>query len=833
MDADLRPDSPTRTKIDLSGIWSLSTDGGEWQNVNIPASIDESGTFTFRRTFALTDQQILDQAFKFVALGINYDAEIYVNDNYVGRHIGGFSSFEFEVPDNALAAGSENALQIVVHNRLTARSTVPIRKQSEGWRTYGGIIRGLYLLGTPRLWIDRLTPRIAFAEDVREGRISVQTLISNRGFAGLSTDSVTAAGHASFLFGLELIDRTTDAVVAQSAPQVLTLESGKDLDVQSTLLLAGARVWRVDQPDLYIIRATVFTQEARQRNVVDQEDRLVGFPAVTIRKNQFYENGVRLRLRGVSWHEDDPIHGASLTYEQMDRDLATIKSIGANVVRFAFHPPHPYLLNLCARYGLYALVEAPVWNVPASTLAEESFRAVADPMIREMVERDASNPAVLAWGVGDHLDASDARTAVFARETAAIIRSLDRRPVYVGTFPVEQDATIPAVDIAAVHLPATDLRSFRTALQRLRTTYTDRPVVVLSYGIPVDHANRSGYRDPRSQEFQARYYLQHIAAVKESGIAGACLTAFADWRGDRPLLTVPSGDRTMTPLGIVSASREKRLALDVVRAQYQDLKYPAIPAGTYRAAFPAAHVITGLIIIIIFGYQYSYNRRFGEAVKRSFLRSYNFFADLRDRRDVPILASVILAVCLAVTVSVVFSSILYHYRTDAVADELLSALIVNDVVKEQINAAAWEPVRGIAMMSVLLLAFFGFVSILIKVVAWVVRVKITLGNAWLLTIWGILPVIVLSPVGMSLFKIMESSVFVIPSMVLVALVLLWAGLRVLKAMSVVFDISPAKTYVIAIMAGVLLLGSALAYLESSYALRATVEHILSVSAAQG
>lgn len=772
-------------------------------------------------------------AFKFVALGVNYDAEVYVNDIYVGRHIGGFAGFEFEIPDNALAAGAENALQIIVHNRLNSRSTVPIRKQSNGWRTYGGIIRGLYLLGTPRLWIDRVTPRVTFIEDTKEGRVSVQTIISNRGFAGLSSDSLAARAHASFLFGLELIDRNSGMIASQSAPQVLTLETAKDLDVQSSLVLANARVWRVDQPDLYILRATVYAQDGRQRTVVDVEDRIIGFPAVTIRKNQIYENGVRLRLQGVTWQEDDPQHGASMTYEQMDRDMATIKSLGANTVRFAFHPPHPYLLNLCARYGLYALVELPVWNVPASTLAEEGFRAVAEPMLREMVERDIANPSVLAWGMGDRLDVTDDRTGAYAKDAAAIIRSLDRRPVYVGMMTVETNTTAPSVDLATVHLAAADLRAFRADLQRLRTQYADRPVIVLSYGIPVDHQNRNGYRDPRSQEHQARYYLQHIAAVKELGIAGACIAAFADWRGDRPMLTKPSGDRTVTPLGIVSANREKRLAMDVVRAQFQDVKYPAIPAGTYRVAFPAAHVITGLIIIIIFGYQYSYNRRFGEAVKRSFLRSYNFFADLRDRRDVPVLATLVLAACLAVTVAVVSSSILYHYRTDPVADALLSAIVVSDLVKEQINAAAWEPVRGIVLMSLLLMLFFGFLSLLIKVIAWVARVKISLGRSWMVTIWGALPLIVLSPVGMSLFKIMESSVFVVPSLILVGVVVVWTGLRLLKAMSVVFDITPARTYLIAVFVGLLLLAGLVAYLETSFALRATIEHVLALAGANG
>ncbi len=833
LDVGMYPDTPSRLKLDLSGTWTVSADGEEWQDVAVPSSIDETGSFTFRRTFTLTERQIVEKAFKFVAYGINYDAEIFVNDIYIGRHVGGYTTIEFDIPDNALAAGSENAIQIVVNNRLTARTTVPTRMTSEGWRTYGGIIRGLFLLGTPRLWIDHSTPRLSFNTESREGRVSIKTLISNRGFAGLGGDSLLTGDRNAYLFGVELIDRATEVVVAQSAPQVLTLEALKDLEVQSSLVVPNARGWRVDQPDLYVLRTTIYLQESRQRSVIDQTLRVVGFPTVTVRKGQFYENGIRMRLQGVTWREDDPERGASLSYEQMDRDMAMIKSLGANSVRFAFHPPHPYLLNLCSRYGLYALIELPVWNVPAAVLAEDAFRGVVDPMVREMVDRDVANPAVLAWGLGDRLAAADGRTVAFVKDVAAIIRSIDARPIYAGIAPTDADGIASVTDLAAVHVTAEDVRTFRSTLVQLRTKYADRPLIVLSYGVPVDGHNRNGYRDHRSQEYQARYYLQHVAAVKDAGVAGGFVTAFSDWRGDRPVMTIPAGDRTLHPYGLTSASRERRLAYEVVRAQYQDVKFPAIPAGSYRPAFPAAHVITGLLIIILLGYQYSYNRRFAESVKRSLLRSYNFFADLRDRRDVPLMASALLALCLSATMAVVLSGILYHYRTDSFVDQLLTAFVVSDAVKEQINAAAWEPVRGILVLTAVFLLFYGFMTVLIRFVAWIARVRVPLMRAWLLTVWGSLPLVVLSPVGMSLFKIMENDVFIVPVFVVVLLVGGWAGLRVLKAMSVVFDITPARTYAIAITIGLLIVAAALVSLDSTYALRASLEHLFTIAPIEG
>ena len=60
-------------------------------------------------------------------------------------------------------------------------------------------------------------------------------------------------------------------------------------------------------------------------------------------------------------------------YEDLEKDVALIKSLGANTIRFGNHPPHPYMLNLCDRYGLFAMEELPIAGAPASLLGEEYF----------------------------------------------------------------------------------------------------------------------------------------------------------------------------------------------------------------------------------------------------------------------------------------------------------------------------------------------------------------------------------------------------------------------------------------------------------------------------
>ncbi len=825
-DAGLFPPSETRSLIDLSGVWAVSADGEEWQDAWVPSSIDATGRFIFRRTVNIPADVLTGRMFKFVGLGMNHDAEVFVNDVYVGRHIGGYTSFAFEIPAGVLQQGSENAIEVIVHNELSARSTVPVRQQSWGWRSYGGIVREAFLVALPHLWVDQIEPACSFDAASGAGVVRLTTVISGVRSRQEEGDSVLVVDASeSYLYEVTITDSQSGTEVARSAPQVFIPEPNKSIELRTSLTVPGAKVWYPGRPDLYVLRARVLTQDRRTQVIVDETSLTVGFPQVTSREGRFYERGAALQLRGIVWHEESSESGASLTYEQMERDMAMIKSLGANAVRFAFHPPHPYLLDLCSRYGLYAFVEIPVWNVPAAVLDQEPFRVLAQQSIRETVEQLRHHPAVMAWGLGGSLDPDDDRVGQYAVSLRATVESLDPRPVYIAEEPGDGDRTTGALDIAALMVSASDVKEFRTTLRSLKVTYADRPAVVISYGVQVEHENRNGYRDPWSQEAQARYFLQHIAAVKESGFSGGFVEAFSDWRGDRPVLTVRGDDRTLHPLGLVNTDREKRLAFDVVRSQYQEEKFSAIPAGTFKARFPASQVIAGLLLIIVFGYQYSYNRRFGESVRRALLRSYNFFADLRDRGDVPPVATFVLSVCLSITLGVVLASMLYHYRTDATADAVMTLLIPWDGLKLEMIRASWDPMWGIGVFAALSFLMLLLFTGLIKVVSLIARVRLRLATAWNITIWGALPLMALSPVGMSLFKIMETQAFVLPVVLLITLVCLWALVRIIKGTSVVLDMSTMKTYTLALVVCLVVAGGLFLIAENQWAFSAYLEHL--------
>lgn len=827
-DTGVHLDTPTRQKIDLAGTWLYAIDEN-WKEVKVPSSFDYQGRMTFVRKFAVDEAMLNSSAFKLVAFGINYDAEIYINDVFIGKHVGGYTTIEVDIPDNTLQLGSENAIKIIVNNTLSARSTIPLRKQIWGWKNYGGILRDIYLLATPKLWINDVVAHVSLDRELKQGTVQVTATLTSKSLDGLRDSISLAAKSGQTFFALELLDKYSGASLGQSSQQAVTVQPNRDNEVQASLVVNAPKLWSIENPDLYILRAKVFFQVGKQIKLVDARDQQIGFRKIEITDNAFVVNGKRITLNGVLWHEDSPQYGGSLTYEQMEKDVALIKTMGANAIRFAFHPPHPYLLNLCSRYGLFALLEIPVWNAPAEVLAQETFQGLAEVMVTEMVNRVRHQPSVLAWGIGDGFDSSDPRSRIYVERTVAAFKKLDDRPIYFGSRMLSDDVCADLVDIAAVNIPIDNMKQFRSLISEWKAKHPTQPVILLRYGKEVEPNNRNGYSDPMSQESQAQFFKQYYAVIKEEDIAGSFISSFADWRGDRPLMTVNNGERYIHPMGIVSFSREKRAAYDLVKSLYNGEKTTALSIGRYRASFPFAHIVWGFIVIFVIAYLYHYNRRFNESFMRSLIRPYNFFADLRDVRSVSIPQTIILAGAVSITLALVLSGILYHYRTNTFADYIFTQFIVSDVIKERIIAATWSPFSGILGFSLMFLAGFLIIALCIKLFSTFVKRRIYWYHAFAIAVWGTLPIVLLSPLGMALFKLLESQFYVVPIFVLLAVFHFWAFIRILKGISVLYDISPMKAYSGGIVFSAIVLGGVFVYYESVYALTAYVEFIFHIA----
>lgn len=808
-DAGMFADTQLRKKIDLAGTWQYNLEGTTWQSVLVPSAYDFTGKVTFQRTFTLAGELLDNYVFTLVVYGINYASEILINGTYITRHVGGFTSFTVPIGENILQEGDQNVITISVDNTLTPRTTLPLRQHVGGWRNYGGIFRDLYLLATPRLYIGETEVESSLSPDYKVAKLRVKSFIENRGFPLADSLGIGKPIKGEYLgYVAELYDKLSGIMVSRSVPAPLDIAQKKTTTSTAELNLTTPKLWSPATPDLYVLRCFIVHAKGKEVTQLDEFDLNIGLRDLRFKESSLVLNGTRVTMKGVVWREDHPLFGSALTYEAMEKDIAQIKGLGANLVRF-LHPPHPYLLNLCDRYGLFAIEEIPHVAVPGEIMKEEQYHELTANYLKEMVLRDRHHVSVFAWGIGDEFDSRlvDQPPCEMMGMMRNVIASLDDRPTYYATSRWT-DECLEAFPLLVVNAPGEQLKEFRQFLVQWQNRFPVKPVIVGRYGKMVQPGNRNGYSDPLSLEAQARYAMQHYDVVRDLRLAGSVWWSFSDWRGERPSLSTFSGNPYLHTSGLVTYNREKRLAYDILRASFAGEKIPSLPIGNYSASSPIVFVLVGLLALIAFAFLYNSNRRFRENVHRGLTRTYNFFADVRDQRILSYAHSLFLCLVVAITWATVVSSILTHYRDDYVFDNLLSQ-VLPDSVKEWLITLVWNPPQFIVLGTGIGVAMLLFLSLVVRLSSFAARAPVTFYHGVAVAIWSMLPFIILLPVAMILHRILETPLYVIPSFVVIGLLVIWAMYRFFKGISVIFDLYPLKVFAAGIF--IIVCGVALAY----------------------
>ncbi len=325
-----------------------------------------------------------------------------------------------------------------------------------------------------------------------------------------------------------------------------------------------------------------------------------------------------------------------------------------------------------------------------------------------------------------------------------------------------------------------------------------KPLVLLGFGKLVRVGNQSGYSDPTSTQSQAKFLSDVYMILERSGIAGGIYWAYNDYRTDRPLLTVNNADQYIASCGLVTLGREVRIAGKTLGALYTDQRPPDIAIGEYNAPSTVLFIIIGIACAIAFLLLINNSRRFRENVFRALLRPYNFYADIRDQRILSTVQTTVLGGVIAVTFAVIFSSLCYYYRMDEAFDFVLGALLPSDGLKELIDYVIWRPPLSVIAFTLFFFLLLVIVTLLIRFGSVFVRNKIFFNDAYTISIWGALPVLLLIPLGMILTRLLVLPSAGILAFMVVLAILLWLLYRVLRGTAVIYDVRSSRVYLYAI-----------------------------------
>jgi hypothetical protein len=247
--------------------------------------------------------------------------------------------------------------------------------------------------------------------------------------------------------------------------------------------------------------------------------------------------------------------------------------------------------------------------------------------------------------------------------------------------------------------------------------------------------------------------------------------------------------------GLVDRYRQKRIAYDVLKASFNNEKPPVLVTGNFEEVHPVSFVIIGILIILIFAVVYNLFRRFRENFSRSLMRPYNFYADVRDQRMLSIFQTSMVGFIGSLATSLLFANFLYFWRMNILVDQIISQFVHTVWLKKWLNYAAWNPFENIVVMTLLLFLFLLLFTLFLRVTAFVSRRKVFLFDAYSVSMWSVLPMIILAPFGMVLYRLMEIPVIEFLSVFVFFVFQIWLVSRLLKGTAIVFDIRPIFFYV--------------------------------------
>ena len=352
--------------------------------VMLPHLPYENPCWHYRRSVSIAKQE--GQRYYINFEGVDSAFYLYINGNFKGYSQISHATSEFDVTD--LVVNGENTVDVLV-----LKWCISTYLECQDKFRFSGIFRNVYLLTRPEGHITDYKIETAYT-----GKDGILTFFN---------------------------ESATDIKVAVAGSSVIVPGNTK-----AEISVPDVKLWTAETPKLYTVELY-----ANCEKIIES----IGFRKVSIDGKVFKINDVPVKLKGVNRHDFNCETGATVTLEDMVKDIQLMKELNVNAVRTSHYPNSPEFYLLCDIFGLYVMDETDLEMHGACTrdggydlALWESFAetelftpGITDRHIA-LVERDKNRSCVVIWSLGNE---SSFGKAFF--EGAKYIKNRDNtRPVH-------------------------------------------------------------------------------------------------------------------------------------------------------------------------------------------------------------------------------------------------------------------------------------------------------------------------------------------------------------------------------------------------------------------
>jgi hypothetical protein len=496
-------------------------------------------------------------------------ATVFLNGRRLGRNADPYTPFTVEA--RGIRPGRANELLVVVDSRKDPR--LP-----EGWWNWGGIVRPVHLVPAGRARVHDL---------------GTMSEVRCRG---------PARGCRAKLLIDGVLEKSSD--VEAIAPQLevelrapggrrvartfrLPRQHSRRHRVQLSMRVPAPELWKPEDPKLYSARLTL-----RDRGAVQQvERRKVGLRSVQVKRGRLYLNNRRIKLAGASIHEDMPGSGAALTSADMDRIVADLEELGANVTR-AHYVLSERLLRRLDQAGIMVWNQAPIWQRDrrANVLQYPSQRKRAYETVRRTVIAARSHPSVITHSVANELwSRPDNRPGVtrrylenaqrYARDldpTLPISVDINGRPGHPEQFTYHEFDMLGINQYFGWYSWVENFDDLPLYLQEMRDLYPELALVMTEFGAEARPELATAPAELKgSYAFQTFHLARTLDVADAAPISGAIywtvreFEIYPGWTGGAGQRPPPYRPNTRHQKGLLTYDGEKKPAWYLARDRFK------------------------------------------------------------------------------------------------------------------------------------------------------------------------------------------------------------------------------------------------------------------------
>ena len=359
-------------KIYLNRDWNFTEDYHNFNNtikVDIPHSVKET-TFNY---FDEHEYQMISgykkEIFvpdewknKIVLLtfeGVAHESEVYINDILIKKHSCGYTAFTVEL--NHLNYNEINTIKIKVNSHENIN--VPPFGHVIDYMTYGGIYRDVYLEVKEDVYLED----VFVSSDCKDLTVKVKLNKENNCNCKVSLRKKGTIEY-HLLGEFKVNDKTIQF-----------------------LKLNNIDLWDIEHPNLYEIKFELYKED-----LIDEKIIVFGFRKSEFRKDGYYLNDKKIKIRGLNRHQSYPYVGYAMPKSMQIFDADWLKyELGCNAVRTSHYPQSHDFISRCDEIGLLVFTEIPGWQ----HIGDDSWKNQAIENVKDMVVQYRNHPSIILWGV--------------------------------------------------------------------------------------------------------------------------------------------------------------------------------------------------------------------------------------------------------------------------------------------------------------------------------------------------------------------------------------------------------------------------------------------------